>query len=179
MANIDKAIVSIADTYRAELIKEFRVLIKAEISSTINSTLSDSNNDLAKRGSEQQLSRISDLESKYSALDQFKSEVFPALGFLRNLGNFQELESSRKSFDHSSQDQLRDLNFDKKLNLFIQDLKSDMENSITAAIAKSVALMTNKPASTVGIAQENFQATNQQALQTQKEIESLKSQLSR
>lgn len=54
-----------------------------------------------------------------------------------------------------------------------------MSKTIKIAIAEVVSLMAKKPASTIDIFQEVLQATNQQAVQTQREIDSLKGQLGR
>lgn len=63
--------------------------------------------------------------------------------------------------------------------LELQEIRTDMSNTIKAAIAEVVSYMTNKPASTIDIIQEIIQVTNQQALQTQRVTDLLKDQLGR
>lgn len=63
------------------------------------------------------------------------------------------------------------------MKLELQDLKTSMADIVKAAITEIVSLMANKPAPTIVIGQEVLQATNQQALDSKKEIESMKGQL--
>jgi hypothetical protein len=65
------------------------------------------------------------------------------------------------------------------MKLELQKIRTDMSNTIKAAIAEVVSLMANKHAPKIVISQEKFQVTNQQALDSKREIESLKSQLGR
>lgn len=65
------------------------------------------------------------------------------------------------------------------MKLELQEIRIDMSNTIKAAIAEVVSLMANKPATKIVISKEDFQVTNQQALDSKRDIESLKSQLGR
>lgn len=65
------------------------------------------------------------------------------------------------------------------MKLELQKIRTEMTNTIKAAIANVVSLMANKAAPTIVISQELFQVKNQQALDSKREIESLKSQVGR
>lgn len=80
---------------------------------------------------------------------------------------------------HPRADLLQSSDFEDKMVAKLQDLKTNMADSIQAAIEKAVALLANKPPPPIVIGQEVLQATNYQALETKREIDSLKGQLGR
>ena len=77
------------------------------------------------------------------------------------------------------QDHLLDLDIDHKLTLLRQELKADMAYSLKAVLAEAVNLMASKAPLSVVDSPELIERSVQQALEKNREINSIKSQVGR
>lgn len=77
------------------------------------------------------------------------------------------------------QDHLLDLDIDQKLTLLRQELKADMAYSLKAVLAEAMNPMASKAPLRVVDSPELIEWSVQQALEKNREISSIKSQLSR
>ena len=77
------------------------------------------------------------------------------------------------------QDHLLDLDIDQKMTLLRQEIKADMEYSLKAVLAEAVNLMASKAPLSVVDSPELIERSVQQALEKNRDISSMKSQISR
>jgi hypothetical protein len=90
-----------------------------------------------------------------------------------------EMCVQKSASPHSRPDLISSSDLEEKITHLREELRMDVINSIKVSFTEAVALLASKPPSPIALSQEFFQATNQQALHTQRVIESVKGQLGR
>jgi hypothetical protein len=70
-------------------------------------------------------------------------------------------------------------NFEEKMKLELQNMETNMTSALKAAVADAMTLMASKPPPTIVINQDHSERSNQQALESRREIESIQRQLGR